>query len=166
MIRTSLQLFAILILTLIMQLFWGTARAQGQQRQESPKLVSQVFSTLVARFQKEYSGDCRIEIDDVQACQADPIISFTKANRFLILARGFFYDSTTHNLRDLLGVFVFDDSLTTILRTIDIISDAHEHAYRIATVWQDTLTIHGEGFGHDRPPVDRKYKLYFWENYR
>ncbi len=166
MIRTALRVPTIIIVTLISQSLGVSAWAQIREHAEPTKVASQIYSTLLSRFQKEHPGDIRIELDDIRACQADPIVSFTKANRFLVLARALFYDTRSHSQSDLLGVFIFDDSLTTILRTIDIIGDAHEYAYKIAKVWKDTLTIHGEGFGHDWPPIDKKYKLYFWNNYK
>lgn len=164
MTRTKIVLCAIIGI-LLCQWAGGWAWAQSGKQTQSAK-VSQIFSTLRSLFQKEYQGELRIELDDIRAYQADPIVSFTKANRFVVLARAFFYDPITHYLVDTLGVFVFDDSLRTILRTIDIIGDAHEHAYKIVDVWKDTLTIRGEGFGHDWPTIEKKYKLYFWKNYK
>jgi hypothetical protein len=143
-----------------------SAQVQKNDTSQPTNTVSQIYSTLISRFRNERPGNIRVELDDIGAYQADPIVSFTKANRFIVLARCFFYDTSSHSVSDLLGVFIFDDSLTTILRTIDMISGAHEHAYKITKVWKDTLTIRGEGFGHDWPTIEKKYKLYFWKNYK
>jgi len=126
--------------------------------------TSQLFSILRARFQQETPGDIRVGLHDIGAYDADPMYLGMTANRVIVLAKAEVYDSTGRTeIDEYLGIFVFNDSLTTILRTIDMFPSAGEHDYRIARVWADTLTVYGEPFGYTETPFQKKYKLNFNE---
>ena len=157
-------LACIIVVILVTQSIGDSTQKPKQDQSKSSNVVSQIYSTLFSQFQKQHPNIIRIELNDIRAFQADPMYLGMPANRFLVLARGI-YERGGHEESELFGIFVFDDSLVTILRTIDIIDYAHDYAYTIAKVWKDTLTIHGEGIGKDLDEVEKKYKLYFWGKY-
>jgi len=121
--------------------------------------TSQIYSTLFAEFQKLDSTLAHVELNDIKSAFADPIVSMNRPNRFLVLARGIYLSGSNETQK--LGLFVFDDSLVTILRTIDIIDYAGDCKFNIAKVWKDTLTLHADSPGKGQGSFDRKYKLYF-----
>jgi len=138
------------------------ALSQNENKQNTES--SQINSTLFLQFRKLDSNLVRVELNDIKAVFADPIISLNKPNRFLVLARGIYFNNSDTNEK--LGVFVFDDSLVSVLRTIDIINYAGDYTFTVAKIWKDTLTLHGESPGKGLQSVDMKYKLFFWDKYK
>jgi hypothetical protein len=63
---------------------------------------------------------------------------------------------------ELFGIFLLDDSLFSVLRTIDILPSQRwdDFAIRIVKIWKDTLTIHGEGVMYGDGPFDKRYFLH------
>lgn len=137
---------------------------QSQDSMHEPVRASQIHSTLFAEFLKLDSTLARVELNDVKSAFADPIVSMNRPNRFLVLARGIYFSGSSETEK--LGLFVFDDSLATILRTIDIIDYAGDYEFTIAKIWKDTLTLHADSPGKGLGSFDKKYKLYFSSQYR
>lgn len=124
---------------------------------------SQILSTLCAQFRLRNARISTVEIKDIRTLEPGPE-ALTNRNKYLILARGVRSDQSYQGpLEDeLFGIFVLDDSLFSILRTIDIFPTRRwlDYAVRIVMVSEDTLTIHGEGDSYGDNRFDKRYPLH------
>jgi len=124
---------------------------------------SQILSTLRGQFQKHNTKISTVEIDEIRTLDAGPF-STTNRVRFLVVARGVRSDERFEGSfeDELFGIFLLDDSLFSILRTIDIIPTQRwgDYAVKIVRYRKDTLTIHGEGVGYGDQQIDKRYYLH------
>ena len=132
----------------------------GQIKNPTEPQSSQVLSTLRTEFQRKNKLISYVEITDIRPAFTYPITDIFRPNRYLVMARGIRRDQQFQgNFEDeLFGIFLLDDSLFHILRTVDIIPTQRwgDYAVRVVKITKDTLTIHGEGTSYGDQPLDKK----------
>ncbi len=151
----------ILCATLFLLALWESACLQKTQPQ-TPR-HSEILSTLRAEFQKHNPIVSRVQLCDIYRIDTYRDSSFASPNGYIVIARAIRPDfDFKGNFEDeLFGVFLLDDSLCTISRTIDIIPTPRWNDYQmnISQIWHDTLTVHGSGSTYGDEALDKRYSL-------
>lgn len=120
-----------------------------QERTEHglPAVDSQILSVLRTEFQKRNPIIGRVELFDVRPLQLNPINYPEKPNHYLVVARGIRSDLTYKGSweDELMGLFLFDDSLRTIKHTVAYIPTQHwgDFIVKIVNIRKDSVTVRG-----------------------
>ena len=143
------------IILLILFLFSSMTFAQEDHGGNSDKRNSQLLSVLRTEFRTQNPAINGIEIFDIRPLQLDPIINNPeRPNHFLILASG---DGQ-------FGLFLCDDSLFAVERTIALISpppvsSSSSFVVKIEKIWKDSVTVRGFDTQLDQISFSKRYRL-------
>jgi hypothetical protein len=125
---------------------------------------SQILNILLSRFQDRNPKIGFVELYDIRPLFLNPPYPWPKTNRYLVLARGvrsdFNFEGTWED--ELFGLFVFDNSLSSITRTVAIIPSKRwcDYMVRIVEVSKDSVTVHGNGMTYDDQEFDARFHLH------
>lgn len=135
----------------------------GQEKSPTARTGSQVLKALRSAFRERNSTIGYVELLDVRPLYLEPLPSPPTPSRYLILARGIRPDLrfSGNFEQELFGLFLFDDSLTTITRTVAMIPTRRwaDYAVKIVKVWKDSVAVHGEGMAYGDQQFDGRYSL-------
>ena len=124
---------------------------------------SQIFEVLKRGFQKRNPNIGHIELFDIRPLLLNPINYPEKPNHYLVVARGVRPDKRFQGNWDdeLIGLFLFDDSLTTIERTVAFVPTQRwgDFVVKITRVWKDSVTIQGFDLENGPSSFSRRYYL-------
>jgi hypothetical protein len=125
---------------------------------------AQIISELKTEFQKQNPIIAHVELFDVRPLLLNPIDYPEKPNHYLVVARGVRSDRTFHGKWDdeLIGVFLFDDSLYAVERALAIIPTEHwgDFILKVVKIWKDSVTVQGfDSVSGDTTSFVRRYYL-------
>lgn len=124
---------------------------QENKTKDSPE-NSQLLSVLRGEFNKHNPTDV-VVIFDIRPLQLNPVVNDPeRPNHFLILAAG----------GGLFGLFILDDSLFTIRRTVAFISPppvSKSFVVKIEKIWKDSVTVRGFDVQLDQLSFVKRYYL-------
>jgi hypothetical protein len=151
------------IIVLIMSVCAPSTFAQATRSQQSKTGTSQIFAALTRAFQTKNPIIGHVELFDIQPLFLDPIIYPERPNHYLVIARGVRPDLNFRNKFDdeLLGIFIFDDSLYSVKRVIDLIPSQRwgDWIIKVVRIWKDSVTVRGEDLERGETDFVRRYYL-------
>ena len=157
--RTARPAITFLLLTVCAAM----AVAQSALSRQSKTARSQILGALTAEFQKRNPKIGHVELFDVRPLFLSPINYPERPNHYLVIARGVRTDKYFEgNFSDeLLGIFVFDDSLCSIKRVIDLIPTERwgDWIIKVVRIWKDSVTVQGEDLERGETGFVRRYYL-------
>ena len=124
---------------------------------------SQVLKVLLSKFREHNPKIGFVELYDIRPLFLNPINFWPKPNHYLVLARGvrpdFKFEGSFED--ELFGLFVVNNSLSTVDRTVEIIPSQRwcDYMIKIVKVWKDSVTIHGEGIAYGDQKMDKRFYL-------
>ena len=132
-----------------------TTRSEGRQ--------SQILAALRAEFQKHNPKIGHVELFDVRPLMLNPINYPEKPNHFLVVARGVRPDMTFKGSfeDELLGLFLFNDSLSAVEHTIALIPTQSwgDFVVKVTRVWKDSVTVQGVDLENGPTDFTRRYPV-------
>ncbi len=121
--------------------------AQESSQNKPVTRQSQILGVLKIEFQKRNPVISHIEVFDVRSLFLSPIIHPDRPNHYLVVAKGVRSDLRFQGSfeDELLGLFVLDDSLFAVKRTVALIPSQHwgDFFLRIEKVWNDSVLVRG-----------------------
>jgi len=140
------------VMLLGLAFFYSMGLSQEHDKENYLDGHSQLLNVLKAEFQKRNPTD-RVELYDIRPLQLDPIVhNPERPNHFLILAAG----------GGLFGLFILDDSLFAIKRTVAFISPppmSKAFVVKIEKIWKDSVTVRGFDVQLDEVSFVQRYHL-------
>jgi hypothetical protein len=137
--------------------------SQLAMSQQSKTARSQILGALTAEFQKRNPIIGHVELFDVRPFFINPIHYPEKPNHYLVIARGVRSDKHFEgNFSDeLLGIFIFDDSLYSIKRVVDLVPTQRwgDWILKVVRIWKDSVTVRGEDLERGETDFLRRYYL-------
>ena len=124
---------------------------------------SQILNILLSQFRDRNPKIGFVELYDIRALFLNPGYPWPKTNRYLVLARGirsdFNFAGTWED--ELFGLFVFDNSLSSVTHTVAIIPSKRwgDYMVRIVEISKDSVTVHGNGMTYDDQEFDARFYL-------
>lgn len=141
------------ITLLMVSLFSSMGLAQEENGRTSHKETSQLLNVLRIEFKTQNPLTDDVVLFDIRSLQLDPIINDPeRPNHFLILAAG----------GGLFGLFILDDSLFAIRRTVAFIPPppvSKSFVVKIVRIWRDSVTVRGFDVQLDQVSFVKRYYL-------
>jgi len=124
---------------------------------------SQILNILLSHFRDRNPKIGLVELYDIRPLFLNPKYPWPKTNRYLILARGIRSDLNFEGSweDELFGLFIFDNSLSSVKHTVAIIPTKRwaDYMVRIVKVTKDSVTVHGEGMTYADEEFDARFYL-------